>query len=94
MITKSEKIKTQVCLYPMMINCTGTCAACRVRVAGKTVLACTDGPVFDGHRVDFDDFAIRLKMLRGQLLCDSHPVNPRRNGSATLTKFLKGILKR
>ncbi len=47
-------VKTIVSLNPIMIDGTGMCGGCRVRVGGLTRFACTDGPDFDGHEVDWD----------------------------------------
>lgn len=58
-ITRSIKIKTLVSLNPFMVDGTGLCGSCRVKVGGKQLLACTDGPVFDGHQVDFKDLILR-----------------------------------
>jgi ferredoxin--NADP+ reductase len=52
--TRPYGIKTTVSLNPIMIDGTGMCGGCRVSVAGKTRFACTDGPEFDGHEVDWD----------------------------------------
>ena len=57
-ITKKQKIKTLVQLKPIMVDCVGMCGSCRVKVGGKTVMACTDGPEFDGHKVDFKNTII------------------------------------
>jgi ferredoxin--NADP+ reductase len=48
------RVKTLVSLNPIMIDGTGMCGGCRVLVGGKTRFACTDGPDFDGHEVDWD----------------------------------------
>jgi ferredoxin--NADP+ reductase len=47
-------VKTLVSLNPIMIDGTGMCGGCRVLVGGKTRFACTEGPDFDGHEVDWD----------------------------------------
>jgi len=52
--TKSYGIKTMVSLNPIMVDGTGMCGGCRVSVGGKNMFACTDGPEFDGHQVDWD----------------------------------------
>jgi ferredoxin--NADP+ reductase len=52
-ITRPLGIKTTVSLNPIMIDGTGMCGGCRVSVGGKTMFACTDGPEFDGHAVDW-----------------------------------------
>ena len=58
-ITKKKGIKTIVSLNPIMIDGTGMCGGCRVKVGGETKFACVDGPDFDGHLVDFDELIHR-----------------------------------
>jgi NAD(P)H-flavin reductase len=59
--TRERAIKTTVSLNPIMVDGTGMCGGCRVKVGGKILFACVDGPDFDGHQVDFDDLMQRLK---------------------------------
>ena len=47
-----------------MIDGTGMCGGCRVRVGGKIKYACVDGPDFDGHEVDFDELMKRNSAYR------------------------------
>ena len=54
-LTKRYNVKTIVSMNPVMIDGTGMCGGCRVRVGGKIKFACVDGPDFDGHEVDFDE---------------------------------------
>ena len=58
-MTKEKNIPTRAILHPVMLDGTGLCGSCRVQVAGQTVLACVDGPEFDGHQIDFADLKIR-----------------------------------
>ena len=51
--TQPLGIKTMVSMNPIMIDGTGMCGVCRLRVGGKTRFACVDGPEFDGHEVDW-----------------------------------------
>jgi ferredoxin--NADP+ reductase len=60
--TEPFGVKTIVSLNPIMVDGTGMCGGCRVRVGGKTRFACTDGPDFDGHEVDWDILMNRQKM--------------------------------
>jgi ferredoxin--NADP+ reductase len=60
--TKPYKIKTIVSLNSLMVDGTGMCGCCRVTVAGKPMFACVDGPDFDAHLVDFDEFRARIHM--------------------------------
>lgn len=59
--TRAHNIRTMVSLNPIMVDGTGMCGGCRVRVGGRVKFACVDGPDFDGHQVDFDDLMARLK---------------------------------
>ena len=59
LLTKQYGIKTIVSLNPIMIDGTGMCGGCRVKVDGKIKFACVDGPDFDGHLVDFDELMRR-----------------------------------
>jgi hypothetical protein len=59
--TRPHKIKTIVSLNPVMVDGTGMCGGCRVKVGDQVKFACVDGPDFDGHLVDFDDLISRLR---------------------------------
>ena len=59
--TRPFKIKTMVSLNPVMVDGTGMCGGCRVKIGDTVKFACVDGPDFDGHQVDFDDLMMRLK---------------------------------
>ncbi len=61
-VTREPEIATQVSMDPLMIDGTGMCGGCRVTVAGKPQFACVDGPLFDGHQVDFAEAVRRNKM--------------------------------
>ncbi|MBM3310263.1 MAG: sulfide/dihydroorotate dehydrogenase-like FAD/NAD-binding protein [Candidatus Aminicenantes bacterium] len=60
-VTKPLGWKTVVNMNPIMIDGTGMCGVCRLSVAGKTKFACVDGPDFDGHEIDWDEFLARRK---------------------------------
>lgn len=60
--TESAQIPTIVSLNPIMVDGTGMCGACRVKVEGKTRFCCVDGPEFDAHQVDFDLLMSRQRM--------------------------------
>jgi ferredoxin--NADP+ reductase len=62
--TRPFGIKTIVSLNPIMIDGTGMCGGCRVKVGDETKFACVDGPEFDGHLVDFGLLMDRLSMYR------------------------------
>ena len=61
MITKPLGWKTIVNMNPIMIDGTGMCGVCRLSVGGKTKFACVDGPDFDGHLIDWDEFLARRR---------------------------------
>jgi NAD(P)H-flavin reductase len=62
--TRARGIRTMVSLNPVMVDGTGMCGGCRVKVGDKVKFACVDGPDFDGHLVDFDDLMSRLARYR------------------------------
>jgi ferredoxin--NADP+ reductase len=63
-VSRPHRIKTIVSLNPIMIDGTGMCGGCRVKVGNETKFACVDGPEFDGHLVDFALLVDRLSMYR------------------------------
>jgi len=65
-LTKPYGIKTIVSLNPIMIDGTGMCGGCRVKVGGKMKFACVDGPDFDGHEVDFDELMRRNRVYSSE----------------------------
>jgi NAD(P)H-flavin reductase len=64
--TRARKIKTMVSLNPLMVDGTGMCGGCRVKIGDQVKFACVDGPDFDGHQVDFNDLMTRLKRFAEQ----------------------------
>jgi ferredoxin--NADP+ reductase len=58
-LTEKHKIKTMVSLNPVMIDGTGMCGGCRVKVDNETRFCCVDGPDFDGHKVDYEELMNR-----------------------------------
>lgn len=60
-LTKPLGWKTIVNMNPIMIDGTGMCGVCRLTVGGKTKFACVDGPDFDGHEIDWEEFLARRK---------------------------------
>ncbi len=53
-LTRPLGIHTVVSLNTIMVDGTGMCGGCRVRVGEEIKFACVDGPEFDGHAVDFE----------------------------------------
>jgi NAD(P)H-flavin reductase len=64
--TRPHGIKTTVSLNPVMVDGTGMCGGCRVKLHDGMKFACVDGPDFDGHQVDFDDLINRLHRFRNE----------------------------
>jgi len=62
--TRAKAIRTMVSLNPVMVDGTGMCGGCRVKVGESVKFACVDGPDFDGHQVDFEDLMARLTRYR------------------------------
>jgi len=62
--TRPHRIRTMVSLNPVMVDGTGMCGGCRVKIGETVKFACVDGPDFDGHLVDFDDLMARLTRYR------------------------------
>ncbi|XUX00505.1 MAG: sulfide/dihydroorotate dehydrogenase-like FAD/NAD-binding protein [Dehalogenimonas sp.] len=59
--TKPFGVKTIVSMNPIMIDGTGMCGCCRVSINGQTRFACVDGPEFDAHAIDWDNFMARQR---------------------------------
>ena len=62
--TRPHGIRTVVSLNPVMVDGTGMCGGCRVKIGDRVRFACVDGPDFDAHEVDFDDLMARLQRFR------------------------------
>ncbi len=62
--TRPRAIPTVVSLNPVMVDGTGMCGGCRVKIGDGIKFACVDGPDFDAHKVDFDDLMARLARFR------------------------------
>ena len=58
-LTRRHRIPTVVSLNATMVDGTGMCGGCRVRVGGKVRFVCVDGPEFDGHLVDYEELMLR-----------------------------------
>lgn len=48
-------IPVVVSMNPIMVDGTGMCGGCRLKVGDEVKFACVDGPDFDGALVDFDE---------------------------------------
>ena len=63
-VTKEYGVHTVVSMNSIMVDGTGMCGGCRVRVGGKIKYACVDGPEFDGHEIDWDESLSRLRAYK------------------------------
>ena len=94
-MTKERNIPLRVTLNPYMVNGLGLCGSCRVKVDGHIRLACTDGPEFNGHMVDYQDLSQRMNALEpyqweNQIL----PIGLKRPGFAIFAKSLWGSTRK
>jgi ferredoxin--NADP+ reductase len=64
--TRPLGIRTLVSLNTIMIDGTGMCGGCRVRINGENRFVCVDGPEFDAHAVDFDRMMQRQRIYLDQ----------------------------
>ena len=64
LLTKKLELHTIVSMNPIMVDGTGMCGACRLRVGDEIKFACVDGPEFDGHLVAFDEAMQRQQMYK------------------------------
>lgn len=65
-VTKDFALKTIVSLDANMVDATGMCGTCRVMVGNEVKFTCVDGPEFDGHKVDFNEFMARQKRFKNE----------------------------
>jgi ferredoxin--NADP+ reductase len=63
-ITAEYGVPAMVTVRQIMIDATGMCGSCRVFVDGEMKLTCIDGPMFDAHKINFDDVMSRLAMFK------------------------------
>lgn len=60
--TLEFQVPTIVSLNSIMVDGTGMCGACRVKIGEETKFVCVDGPEFDGHDVDWNLVLARQKV--------------------------------
>lgn len=63
-LTQKYNVPTITTVRQIMVDATGMCGSCRVFVDGEMKLACIDGPMFDGHKVDWETAISRLAMFK------------------------------
>jgi ferredoxin--NADP+ reductase len=67
--TRPFGVKTITSLNTIMIDGTGMCGGCRVKVGKETLFTCVDGPEFDGHLVDWDTVLSRQRIYAHEEKC-------------------------
>ena len=60
-ITKGFNINTLVSLNALMVDATGMCGGCRVKIGDEIKFSCVDGPEFDASLVDWDELLKRTR---------------------------------
>ena len=60
-ITKDHNLKTIVSLNALMVDATGMCGGCRVKIGDEIKFSCVDGPEFDADLVDWEELLKRTK---------------------------------
>ncbi|MDR2149455.1 MAG: sulfide/dihydroorotate dehydrogenase-like FAD/NAD-binding protein [Spirochaetaceae bacterium] len=63
-VAKEYTVPIMVSLNTIMLDGTGMCGCCRVKIGNDTRFVCVDGPEFDGCQVDFDSMMNRMKTYR------------------------------
>ncbi len=97
LLTRRLGLKTIVSMNCMMVDGTGMCGACRVTVGGMVRFTCVDGPEFDGHQVDFDEAARRLRKpdeRRYRIATVEGDGNPRPDHRCSLTPAVEKAIVR
>lgn len=54
-LTRPYGIPTITTVRQIMVDGTGMCGSCRILYDGQIRFACRDGPMFDAHKVDWED---------------------------------------
>jgi ferredoxin/flavodoxin---NADP+ reductase len=67
--TRPFGVKTVASLNTIMVDGTGMCGGCRVRVGEATMFTCVDGPEFDAHLVDWDTVMSRQRIYHAEEKC-------------------------
>lgn len=68
-VTRQFNAPTTVSLNTIMVDGTGMCGGCRVKVGEQTLFTCVDGPEFDGLKVDWPLLMSRQKVYHEQEKC-------------------------
>jgi ferredoxin--NADP+ reductase len=62
-------VKSVASLNSIMIDGTGMCGGCRVKIGKETKFTCVDGPEFDASKIDWDVLLSRQKMYCEEEKC-------------------------
>ena len=65
-LTAKYNVPVYTTVRQIMVDATGMCGSCRVFIDGEQKLACIDGPMFDGHKVDWPSAISRLGMFKAK----------------------------
>ncbi len=65
-IAKEHSIPSVASLTAYMVDGTGMCGGCRIKIGGEDKFVCVDGPEFDGSLVDWEDLINRSKYYSKQ----------------------------
>lgn len=65
-IAEEFNIPSIASLTAYMVDGTGMCGGCRVKIGGDDKFVCVDGPEFDGSLVDWDDLIRRSDYYKDQ----------------------------
>ncbi|MEG0971008.1 MAG: sulfide/dihydroorotate dehydrogenase-like FAD/NAD-binding protein, partial [Acidaminococcaceae bacterium] len=64
--TRPYQVLTTVSLNTIMVDGTGMCGGCRVKIGTENKFACVDGPEFNAHLVDFANLMQRQQLYKTQ----------------------------
>lgn len=62
-------VRTIASLNTVMVDGTGMCGGCRVKVGDQTKFTCVDGPEFDALAIDWDSVLSRQQIYKHQERC-------------------------
>jgi ferredoxin--NADP+ reductase len=68
-VVKPFGVKSVASLNSIMIDGTGMCGGCRVKIGKETKFTCVDGPEFDASQIDWDILLSRQKMYCEEEKC-------------------------
>lgn len=70
--SKKYDVKSIVSLNTIMIDGTGMCGGCRVKIGNEIKFVCVDGPEFEAENIDFDNLLLRQGTFKDFELEESH----------------------